>query len=261
MLINCINCGAQIEDENSKCPYCGYINENGAEKEYMKELNDIRGKLDAVDDMAVREYGKEYKKIGKTFLITVISLIFLSAICCIIGFLYSSKKKADELRLANEMMERMKSSNEAFSYFDELYETKQYDKLCEAVFVTCKEEEFIFDWDHYAFVQMYDIYLKTQELINNVDEQGWRNSDPETIFYNCCCYYYKDEYLYIYSLSEQDIEELQPATDYMMNILHDRMGYSDEDMTGLRSRIMPRMDIISLSSCYEIAMENIDEYK
>ena len=37
----CINCGAQINTSDTKCPYCGYINVEGAEKKFLSDLDEI----------------------------------------------------------------------------------------------------------------------------------------------------------------------------------------------------------------------------
>ena len=45
----CSNCGGSYDEKEPKCPYCGMINEVGAEKEYNDKLNKIRKDLDNVD--------------------------------------------------------------------------------------------------------------------------------------------------------------------------------------------------------------------
>ena len=46
----CTNCGAEIDENDASCPYCGYLSTYGAERNYMKELGVIRGKTDKQDD-------------------------------------------------------------------------------------------------------------------------------------------------------------------------------------------------------------------
>ena len=35
----CTNCGAEIDENDASCPYCGYLNPYGAERKYMKDLS------------------------------------------------------------------------------------------------------------------------------------------------------------------------------------------------------------------------------
>ena len=37
-MITCRECGAQIEELTARCPYCGAINELGAEHKYMHDM-------------------------------------------------------------------------------------------------------------------------------------------------------------------------------------------------------------------------------
>ena len=51
--IICPNCGAPIEKDSVKCPYCGYINEEGAEKKFQEDLSEIK---DDIADLAKGNY-------------------------------------------------------------------------------------------------------------------------------------------------------------------------------------------------------------
>ena len=46
----CTNCGAEIDENDASCPYCGYLNPYGAERKYMKELEVIRVKTDKEEE-------------------------------------------------------------------------------------------------------------------------------------------------------------------------------------------------------------------
>ena len=65
----CGSCGASFDKDEPKCPYCGTLNPYGAEKEYKEKLEDIREKLDVVDDIAKASYIGPLKKGVQAFLI------------------------------------------------------------------------------------------------------------------------------------------------------------------------------------------------
>lgn len=90
----CINCGAEINASDTKCPYCGYINEEGAEKAYMDRLNDIRNDLDSVDEEAAAEYGKDYGRVLKLILITLAVLLAVPGITLCVKLAERSKKRS-----------------------------------------------------------------------------------------------------------------------------------------------------------------------
>ena len=45
-MIICRECGAQIEELAARCPYCGAINELGAEHYYMHDMHRLKGNLE-----------------------------------------------------------------------------------------------------------------------------------------------------------------------------------------------------------------------
>jgi len=71
----CPNCGAQIEKDITKCPYCGYINKEAAEKKFREDLGEIQRNIE--------ETKKEPKKAlvkgitGGTKVILIISCILI----------------------------------------------------------------------------------------------------------------------------------------------------------------------------------------
>ena len=44
-MIKCQNCGADIEELVPRCPYCGAMNEPGAEHKYMQDLYKLKDDL------------------------------------------------------------------------------------------------------------------------------------------------------------------------------------------------------------------------
>ena len=44
-MITCRECGAPIEELAERCPYCGAINELGAEHKYMQDMYDLKDDL------------------------------------------------------------------------------------------------------------------------------------------------------------------------------------------------------------------------
>ena len=60
----CESCGAEFDDDLPKCPYCGFVNLKGAEKEYMKKLEDFREDM-GVDDVPLEELKDTFQKQGK----------------------------------------------------------------------------------------------------------------------------------------------------------------------------------------------------
>ena len=53
-MITCRECGAQIEELTARCPYCGAINELGAEHKYMHDMYRLKGNLENLRKYSVK---------------------------------------------------------------------------------------------------------------------------------------------------------------------------------------------------------------
>ena len=261
----CPNCGAEVRSSDTKCPFCGYINEEGAEKAYMDRLNDIKDDLDVVDEEAAKEYGKGYGKVFKLILITLAVLLVISGI---IYTSYAAKKKARtaaENTYGKNMLEEMAWKQEAFKEFDRLYESGDYEKLCEDLYDAYEKHRIVFEWDHFWFVSTYNDYLLTIEDLERVNEEGWHKYEAETIFYRCCFIYYRND-VYKYGepdnrLTDEEIEKLQPVIAYMNGVLHDRLGFSDEDMEELKGTLVGDHNNLLYDECARIAVERMEQFR
>ena len=93
----CPNCGAVFDAKETRCPYCSYINPEGAEAKYLKDLEDSRRNLDAVDDKVRSGYRKEIRKGAGTALKTVLIIALILAVV-IGGFIYAEHRLYDDDR-------------------------------------------------------------------------------------------------------------------------------------------------------------------
>ncbi|MBQ0059983.1 MAG: zinc ribbon domain-containing protein [Lachnospiraceae bacterium] len=57
----CSNCGAEITLNDKNCPYCGMLNAYGAERAYMKELEQIRKDTENLEGLDGEDLKKEVK--------------------------------------------------------------------------------------------------------------------------------------------------------------------------------------------------------
>ena len=75
----CTSCGAQVDENEEKCPYCGAINPVGAEAAYMDRLHQLNTKMSEMDDDLEETYVRELKKNGTRVAWTagIIFVIFL----------------------------------------------------------------------------------------------------------------------------------------------------------------------------------------
>ena len=89
-MIKCQNCGADIEELVPRCPYCGAMNEPGAEHKYMQDLYKLKDDLEDLGDMPQEEISDEVKThakfTGKAFGVIVLIALLLVGIFLFLQF-------------------------------------------------------------------------------------------------------------------------------------------------------------------------------
>ena len=255
----CPNCGAKIEAYDAKCPYCGYINHDGAEKKYMNELEEVRQKLDVVDDEAREEYKKGVSGSVKIIVIVFAVLIVLTGIITILGSWIDRVESDAGTHTGEDTLAELSWSKEQFAYYDKLYEAGEYDKLLETITGDEKEHD-TYKWKHNAFVSYYGMYNSTVRLLEEVEEKGWNEYNSETVTFYCMSYYYdlKEDKK---NVDEDEIQKLKPYAEYMHDILNNRLGYEDDELEQLESRLCGEYGMLSYSEVMKVTEENKERYR
>ena len=71
-MIICAKCGAEIEDNQPKCEYCGWMNYNAAEEEYFEKLEAIREQIKELETEPETVFKSDIKHIIKDVIIAII---------------------------------------------------------------------------------------------------------------------------------------------------------------------------------------------
>ena len=260
-MYKCPNCGADIDKDAAKCPFCGYINEHGAEKQYMEKLDDVRSQLDNVDEEAAAEYGKSYKKVIK---IIVIALIIAGVLAGVIAVLAYQAEKITHTagNLSGEdMLKEMSWQRENFPKFDEMYEAGEYEKLVETIYAISEENHEIYQWQHYGFIETYMKYLDSRDIINGAQEFGWNESGAQVVTYDCFFFYFEQYKNTYYKVSEEEQANLTEAIEYMDNALREHLGYTDAEMEEVKKKVVNEYDNLNYDDVSKVAKKNMGRYK
>lgn len=165
----CNSCGAEFGNNEPKCPYCGTMNYDGAEKEYLEKLEDVREDMEDLKEVSAEETKKEIKKQGKfikkiVIIVAIFGLIILGY-SLFIEKLFERDEKADYI---------WKSEN--YPIMNEMYENGEYEELAEFYIHASEDDKPVYDWEHYSFVSTYvniqifydDIaYIESQEDVRD----------------------------------------------------------------------------------------------
>ena len=174
-MITCRECGAQIDELAECCPYCGAINELGAEHKYMQDMYDLKDDLKDLGNIPKEEITEEVKSnvhfTGKTIAILLIVVLILAGVLlafrfsgAAMDFLYS---KVTNIRTA-DTREQMKWERENFPKLNAWYEEGDYD----SILAFCNETDeaaggisySYTNWEHWNIVPFYDTYQECMEL-------------------------------------------------------------------------------------------------
>jgi len=254
----CPNCGADITMDVVSCPFCGYINPIGAEKEYMGKLEEVRESLDVVDDEAIEDYKKTMARPVKVIIAVIMVALVILVISVVIIRVKNTRKVDASLHTGETTLEEMKWQKENFALFNDMYEKGEYDKLTDAIDNIIKEHS-IYEWEHAVFYEYYSIYKDTKESIEEVDRRGWSESTAGLVTYDCMRYYYcmEEETM----LNEEEKENLKPCADYMLEITKNRLGYDEEALEEMREIVLHESGYLIYFKVRSIAKENMKKYK
>lgn len=150
----CPNCGGDFADWAPKCPYCGNMNYQGAEKQYMERLETLRQDMGELPEQSKAHYrkgiGDSLKKLLRPLAVLVLAVAALVAL----GMAWErhQEKKSEERSIRLHAWER-----ENFPRLDQWYEAGEYDKILDFDSRLWEEDsEFsLYTWEHYTFVGEY----------------------------------------------------------------------------------------------------------
>ncbi|MCM1189184.1 MAG: hypothetical protein NC541_07790 [bacterium] len=147
--IVCESCGGYYDRDLPKCPYCGSINIEGAEKEYLEKLEDVRGEMEELDGMPKKKLRETAQKQGRR--LRMILAAGATAALAAAAVLWYINRPDDTDYKAEYLWQQ-----EHYPQLDALYESGEYDGLLELMEELSGEENAnLFNWEHYEFLEDY----------------------------------------------------------------------------------------------------------
>ena len=254
-MITCPNCGAKIEEEVTKCPYCGYINIKGAEKKYNEDIEKI--KTDIEEEK--KEPGKALKK-GffsgfKSVFVSVTALLILLSIFLVL-LLYELRDKPSMFRSGKQEAEAAAYRAVATEKIAEAYDNKNIEQLAE-IFDKAYSEDRVILWGdpHYDAAQAASNYMKLQRCMPNLLNEKTTKRQAEEITYYCFYFYYR-------AYREDGAEIFDPIReDEIIPIIQTRLGFSIEDMENFRGDVMTDSGIVNRTNVHRVTKKYYKEYR
>lgn len=142
MEFNCESCGAVLGDSMARCPYCGTLIAEGAQREYMQKLENVRRELDALQDLPQESVKAELRHQGRRMRKIILAALLLILILMGLFFLQSRSYERDNT--ADYVWGR-----ENFPHMSQLYESGEYEALYELVMQAMDDDRPIWNWEYY----------------------------------------------------------------------------------------------------------------
>ncbi|MFT3985729.1 MAG: hypothetical protein QM697_17655 [Lachnospiraceae bacterium] len=183
----CANCGANYSYQAAKCPYCGTVNEIGAEREYMGHLEDIRKDLEDIAEFPENAYKEEIKTTGHKIYKPVLWASIILAISILV-FWYINKQSSIVYSKEQLLWEQ-----ETYPKLDRWYEEGEYDKIQE-LFLNA-EEYSVYGWKHYNFIISYGQFESVLFYLEAIQNGGkLSKADKEFASYDSLCLIHEGTY-------------------------------------------------------------------
>ncbi len=152
-MITCYNCGAQIDENMTECPFCRASQNEAAEKKYMDDLYSMNDTMDKMDDNAIKT---ELKTTFKRVLV----MVGIFAVCIFIGIIIGTveyKSSHDSSKERREIIASYDWYDDNIDSINAFYDNHNFDAIYEIYnagdYSTVISA--IKNWEHYSLFCLY----------------------------------------------------------------------------------------------------------
>lgn len=252
--IICPNCGAQIDKDVSRCPYCGFINAEGAKKKFQNDLSKISRNIEETKKEPKKALVKGFSGGTKIILITLgvlLALVILSAV-----ELYRETRDKPKLFLtAEDQVYASAYIEKAGPELERAFEDEDIAKMAQ-IFDKAYSEDRVSLWGvpHYEAGYASSCYMKLQQRMEDLDTGSISKKEAEELTYYCFYFYYRaygdDGSLIFDPIRENEI----------IPIITDRLGYTEKDLESFKDKVWSP-PYVDRSKVYKVTKKYFKNYK
>ncbi len=230
-MIICPNCGAEIDKDVAKCPYCDFINAEGAEKQFQKKISKIREDIVETKKEPSRALVKGFTGGTKVLLISVCVLVLLGALF-LLELLRETKDKPKLFLTAEEQEYADAYTRIAGEQLTESYAAGDIARMAE-IYDQAYSVDRISIWGapYYEAGYASSCYMKLQQCLPDLDKDRIAVHEAEEITYYCFYFYYR-------AYGDEGAELFDPIREQeILPIITGRLGFTEEDMESFREKV------------------------
>lgn len=258
----CEYCGAHIDKNVAKCPYCDHFNYEGAEKEYMDKMDDITEDLEGLKEEIKssehinKELKKEQKKISKLVVIILVSIGMFIGSCVLCGVIGNFTMESLDQK---EQDEAMKLREIHYPVLNKLIKEKDYEELSKYFHEQYElNDEFykcLYDWKYSGILYMASCYYnqypemtlptEKEELIEYLDEYDYEYRN------------YMESYFEMYEyvvMTDGKFEEHQEFVDTVRKVAEEKI-----ESFGLTATEKENLENYATHTSYEVSFYDLSK--
>ncbi len=141
MKISCPSCGASLPSGTAKCPYCGSLFAEGAEREHMQKLYTIQKELVGLHETPVEGLKTEIRRQGRFLRRALLVAALLAALLALL--LFFSARSYERDHTADYIWQQ-----QHLPHMTELYEAGDYEALAPLFLQALEEDRPVWTWEY-----------------------------------------------------------------------------------------------------------------
>lgn len=143
----CRNCGAEIDDKATSCPYCNAMQYDASEAEYMNNLYKMNSQMDNLDDEANKYVFSSVLKSAAIIIICIAAAVLIGIFWGFMRYRADNNSSAERKKIHQSI----EWYNNNVSKLDEAYAKADYNTVSELVDGYKGNSSVIRKWNHYSF--------------------------------------------------------------------------------------------------------------
>lgn len=240
--IICSGCGGTFDNTLPKCPYCGIINYQGAEAEYLSKLDDMNDDMEELGDVPAIEIGRAIRSKGRR----VLKLLVILAVCmCAVALVLMGALNRTEKR-DNQADYLWRKEN--YPKLDMLYEQERYEELMDVVQQAVNEEKPVYDWEHMKFFDEWD---RCRVILDYLapEEQSGNAADTDTEKWLLKSYWRLECLPDLEVLSDEEVERLTPYRTEVLEKLEMRFVFTQQEREQFEAELLSNYGYLPDEAC------------